>query len=193
MEYDSLIAGTDSQGLVPEIEVDIEEEVEDLNADLVTMDRQYDSPEPASPNMATALAESVAEDTTFEIGTELDVLTIVPSTQPPSPRMPLRRVTRRRVDTRDDEFRRPVLPLTTVPEPTALERGRGRGILRLPAPLKLARTPASWRRPLPCGTMPPPPSWAIQVPEPPVVEYRALTLTIVSEQEPEQGNRMPLT
>ena len=146
------------------------------------------------PTWAAALAQNIAEDPTFEIGTELDVLAIVPSTQPPSPRTPPRRVTRRRVETRDDGFRRPAQPLTPVPESTAqtTARGRGRGILRLPAPPKLARTPASRRRPPVCGTLLPPTQWAIQVPEPPVVEYRALTPTIL-EQEPEQGNRLLLT
>jgi len=91
-------------------------------------------------------------------------------------------------------FRRPVQPLTPLPESTVQEpaRGRVRGILRLPAPPKLARTPASRRRRPMCGTLPPPTQWAIQVPEPPVVEYRAPT-PVVLEPEPEQGNRLPLT
>jgi len=187
VEDDSVVGGVDDQGLAPEIEVNIEEEVEDFNADLVTIDRRSDSPGPASPTLAAALAQNIAEDPTFEIGTELDVLTLVPTTQP-------RRVTRLRVGTRDDGFRQPVQPLTPVPESTAQTsaRGRGRGILRLPAPPKVARTPASRRRPPVCGTLPPPAQWAIQVPEPPVVEYRALTPTIL-EPEPEQGNRLPLT
>jgi len=174
--------------------VNIEEEVEDLNPDLVTMDRQSDSPRPASPNFAAALERCIAADPTYEMGTEFDVLTIVPSTQPPSSPTPLRRVTRGRVGTQDDRFRRPVQPLTPVPEPAAqaTARGRGRGILRLPAPPKLARMPASRRRPPVCGTLPPPAQWALQVPEPPVVEYRALT-PIGLEQDPEQGNRLPLT
>ena len=121
------------------------------------------------------------------------VLVEVPSAQPPSPKTPSRRVTRRCTDTRDDGFRRPVLPITPATESTTLTRGRGRGILRLPAPPKLARTPASRRRPPPCGTLPPPPTWAIQVPEPPIVEYRALTPTTSLEVELEQGNRLPLT
>jgi len=191
VEDDNIVGGMDNQGMAPEIEVDIEQEVEDLNADLITMDRQSVSPGPSSPTLEAAL-EWCTTDPTFEVGTELDVLTIVPSTQPPSPRTPPHRVTHRRVSTRDDGFRRPVLPLTTVPESTTLARGRGRGILRLPAPLKLARTPASRHRPPPCGTLPPLPSWTIQVPEPPVVEYRALT-PVILEQDPEQGNRMPLT
>jgi len=90
VEDDDVIGGTDDQGMAPEIEVDIEQEVEDLNADLVTM--------VPSPTMEAALERCAADDT-FEVGTELDVLTIVPSTQPPSPRTPPRRVTRRRVDT----------------------------------------------------------------------------------------------
>jgi len=99
VEDDSLVGGIDDQGLAPEIEVNIEEEVEDLNADLVTTDRQSDSPGPASPTLAAALKHCIAEDPTYEIGTELDVLTIVPLTQPPSPRMPPHHVTRRRVGT----------------------------------------------------------------------------------------------
>jgi len=93
VEDDSTVGGTDDQGMAPEIEVDIQQEVEDLNADLITMDRQFDSPGPASPTLEAAL-DQCAADASFEIGTKLDVLTIVPSTQLPSPRMPPRRVTR---------------------------------------------------------------------------------------------------
>ena len=194
MEDNNIEGGIDDQGLAPEIEVNIEEEVEDLNADLVTTDRQSDIPEPTAPSWAVAIDAHGAGDPADDIETELDVLTIVPSTQPPSPRTPPRRVARCPAGTRDDGFRRPVQPLTPVPESTTqgATRGRGRGILRLPAPPKLARTPASRRRPSVCGTLLPPTQWAIQVSETPVVEYRALTPTGL-ESVPDPGNHLPLT
>jgi len=109
-----IVGGDDDQGLAPEIEVNIEEEVEDLNADLVTTDRQSDSPHALSPRQKTEL-EGLMESGEID-GNNNDpdydpvecVLVEVPSTQPPSLGTPPRRVTRRRVGTRDDGFRRPV-------------------------------------------------------------------------------------
>ena len=37
VEDDEIVGGVDTQGMVPEVEVDLEEEVEDLNADLLTI------------------------------------------------------------------------------------------------------------------------------------------------------------
>jgi len=68
---------------------------------------------------------------------------------------------------------------------------RGRGILRLRAPPKMARTPASRLRPPPCSTLLPP-QWALEMPVPPSVEFRALTPAAL-ELDPGSGNRMPLT
>jgi len=41
----------DVEGMAPEIVVDLTEEVEDLNADLLTTDRQSDSPQAMSPTV----------------------------------------------------------------------------------------------------------------------------------------------
>ena len=42
MEDDSIEGGVDDLGMAPNIVVNLEEEVEDLNADLLTTDRQSD-------------------------------------------------------------------------------------------------------------------------------------------------------
>jgi len=55
VEDDEVMGGADKIGLAPEIEVDLEAECEDLNTDLITMDRQLDSPHPHSPRAAYAL------------------------------------------------------------------------------------------------------------------------------------------
>jgi len=47
VEDDEVMGGTDEIGMAPEIEVDLETECEDLNADIM-MDRQSDSPHPPS-------------------------------------------------------------------------------------------------------------------------------------------------
>jgi len=96
VEDDAILGGTDDQGMAPEIEVNIEQEVKDLNADLITMDSESDSPGPVSPTMEAAL-DRCTTDATFKIGMEIDILIIVPSMQPPSPETPPRRVTRRPV------------------------------------------------------------------------------------------------
>ena len=49
VEDDDLDGGMDSHGMAPELVVDLEEELEDLNADLLTTDHQSDSPHPSSP------------------------------------------------------------------------------------------------------------------------------------------------
>jgi len=136
VEDDVIVGGDDDQGLAPEIEVNIEEEVEDLNADLVTTDRQSDSPHALSPRQETELGGVMESEGIDRNNNDPDydpvdcVLVEVPSTQPPSSETPPRQVTRRHVGTRDDGFRRPVQPLTPLPESTVQKavRGRGRGI-----------------------------------------------------------------
>jgi len=57
VEDDDIIGGSDDLGMAPEIVVNLEEEVKDLNTDLLTMDRQSDSPHPPLPRAAAALEE----------------------------------------------------------------------------------------------------------------------------------------
>ena len=128
VEDDEIVGGVDTQGMVPEVEVDLEEEVEDLNADLLTTDRQSDSPHALSPRQKDEFEEPMESEPIDRNNNDPDfdpvdcVLVEVPSAQPPSPKTPSRRVTRRRVDTRDDGFRRPVLPITPATESTTLTR-----------------------------------------------------------------------
>jgi len=193
VEDDTIVGGMDEHGMVPEIVVDLEQEVEDLNTDLLTTDRQSDSPQPTSPSQEAALdTDIVADSQPMDI--DLDVLTVVPSTQPEPSQTPLRRSARcysGRRPGRSQLSDPPTAPAplpswTGDPGPTV-----GRGILRLRAPPKLDRTPASRRRPPPC-TIVPLPQWTIEVPPPVPVEFRADTpILTVSAQE--QGNRMPLT
>jgi len=84
VEDDQLLGGHDDLGLAVEVDVDLEVECEDLNADMVTWNVQTDSPEPHSPNAADALDCCI-------LGIEpppeasFDVLREVPSTQPETP------------------------------------------------------------------------------------------------------------
>ena len=81
--------GWDESGMDPEIEVDITEECEDLNVQLVTMDRSSDSPHPPSPHQAAALDEALAHtdanNNERDFHPVVSVLTEVPSTQPETP------------------------------------------------------------------------------------------------------------
>jgi len=95
----------------------------------------------------------------------MDVLSVVPSTQLDPSQTLLRRSVRRYSDRRPGRSQLlapasapPPIPWSQDSEPTV-----GRGILRLRAPPKLARTPASRRRPPPC-TVVPLPQWTIEVP-----------------------------
>ena len=119
VEDDDILGGEDLQGMAPEIVVNLQEEVEDLNTDLLTMDRQSDSPHPLSPRAAAALDQDIAggqppDDAPF------DVLRVVPSTQPVTPPLPTGQSARRL----RSRFRRwvdknPPLaqPATTAPAP----------------------------------------------------------------------------
>ena len=199
VEDDQLLGGHDDIRMAVEVDVDLEVECEDLNADMVTWNVQTDSPEPHSPNAADALDYCV-------LGTEpppevsFDVLWEVPSTQqetPPTAKGASARRQRSRSRRQAAErslSARPPSTATAPPTATAFalpssnlsEHGyaAGRGILRLRAPPKLGRVPAPRRRPPPCGNLPEP-QWVIPVMPTPMVTYRAQTL------EPE--NRLPET
>ena len=178
--------------MIPEIMVDLTVEVEDLNADLVTNDPLSDTPQGMSPSDQMAL-DSLVPDSQPPEDAEAEVLRVVPSTQPATLRTPPRRVTRRQSDSRAvEQYLPPPPPVTpSAPDMPATGTSRGRGILRLRAPPKVARTPAARRRPLPSRTVPPPP-WTFDVPRAPHVEFRAETPTII-DPLPESGNRLPMT
>ena len=180
--------------MVPDIVVDLEQEVEDLNTDLLTTDRQSDSPQPTSASQEAALETDIVADTQ-PMDVDLDVLTVVPSTQPDPSQTPLRRSARRYSGRRPGRSQLSDPPTAPAPPPPSWTGDQGpmvgRGILRLCAPPKLDRTPASRRRPPPC-TIVPLPQWTTEVPPSVPVEFRADTpILTVSAQE--QGNRMPLT
>ena len=87
VEDDDIEGGTDSMGMAPEIMIDLEEELEDLNTDLLTMDcRQSDSPHPLSPRQTAALDGALAGIDENNNDPDFDpvstVLAEVPSTQP---------------------------------------------------------------------------------------------------------------
>jgi len=189
---DSLGLGVDEHGMIPEIMVDLTVEVEDLNADLVTNDPQSDTPQGMSPSDQMAL-DSFVPDSQPSEDAEAEVLHVVPSTQPVTLRTPPRRVTRRQSDHRVvEQYLPPPPPVApTAPDMPAAGTSRGRGILRLRAPPKVARTPAVRRRPPPSSTVPPP-LWTFNVPPAPRIEFRAET-PIVIDPLPESGNRLPMT
>jgi len=58
-EDDSLGGGWDESGMALEVAVVLEEELEDLNMQPITMDQDSDSPHPLSPHQAAALDEAV--------------------------------------------------------------------------------------------------------------------------------------
>jgi len=188
VEDDEVMGGTDEIGMAPEIKVDLETECEDLNADLITMDRQSDSPHPHSPRAADAL-DQYTRNNRPPVDIPFNVLRVVPSTQPVTP-PPVVGLSSRRLRSR---FRRraadgsPPVPATSTalapPTSTASvpplaysehNYSAGRGILRLHVPHKLAKIPVPRRQPPPCGALPKP-QWVIAVPTPPLVEYRAET------------------
>ena len=192
MADDNIAGGTDLEGMAPEIVVDLTEEVEDLNADLLTTDRLSDSPQGMSPS-AQAAMDSFVPDSQPPEDAEAEVLRVVPSTQPVTLQTPPRRVTRRQSDRRVvEQYLPPPPPVTpSAPEPPAIGTSRGRGILRLRAPPKVARMPAARRRPPPSSTVLPLP-WTFNVPPAPHVEFRAETPMVV-DPLPESGNRLPDT
>ena len=190
----------------PEIEVDITEECEDLNTQIISMDRSSDSPHPPSPRQGAALDEAIAR--TDINNNELDfdpitsVLTEMLSTQPETPpaRRPResrsrRRTSRHREDTREvilmestrardrmDEVTDATSPIGSrqgsTPPLTSHgfrpRHGRGRGLLCLPAPPKLGRTPAPGSRSSQYGKLTAS-QWAIPVPQAPIFEFTAST------------------
>ena len=76
-----------------------------------------------------------------------------------------------------------------MPALPTLGRTRGRGILRLAAPPKVARVSA---RREPAQYFVPPPPWAFEVPPQPSVEFRVETPAVL-DTPMEQGNRFPST
>ena len=197
VEDDQLVGGQDGQELGMEIDVNLGDEYEDLNADTNQWDVKTDSPHPHSPTAADALDYCVLGQEPPP-GAPFDVLREVPSTQPETPSTTKGASARRhrsRSRRQATERTRSAQPPTALTPPTSTasapiltltEQGyaAGRGILRLRAPPKLARTPAPRRRPPPCGNLPEP-QWVIPVVPTPVVTYRALT--------PEPENRLPET
>jgi len=170
VEDDQLLGGHDDIRMAVEVDVDLEVECEDLNADMVTWNVQTDSPEPHSPNAADALDYCI-------LGAEpppeasFDVLREVPSTQPetsPTAKGASARRQRSRSRRQAAEGSLSARPLSTALAPPTMsafaptsnlsEHGyaAGRGILRLRAPPKLARVPAPRRWPQPCGNLPEP-------------------------------------
>jgi len=159
VEDDDIVGGGDDLGMAPEVVVNLKEEVEDLNTDLISMDRQLDSPHPLSPSTVAALDRDLS---TNNVSAEapFDVLHVVPSTQPETPPPPagvsarqLRSRSRRRVTGNAP----PVPPLMALAPHISDSEQRpatGRGILHLRAPPKLARMPAPRRRPPPCAELP---------------------------------------
>jgi len=194
IEDDTIIGGMDEHGMVPEIVVNLEQEVEDLNTDLLTTDRQSDSPQPTSPSQEAALDSDVVADSQ-PMDVDQEVLTVVPSTQPDPSQTPLRRSARRYGGRRPGRSQLSDPSTAPAPPPSLWAEDQrptvGRGILRLRAPPKLDRTPATRRRPPPCSIVPLP-QWTIEVPPPVPVEFRADT-PILTVNAQDQGNRMPLT
>jgi len=182
----------DDLGMAHEIVVNLEEEVEDLNADLLTTDRESDSPQPMSSREEAAM-DIFEPDSVLSEDTDADILRVVPSTQPVSPRTPPQRVTRRYSEHRVARSRLPPPPpaSASTPDFPATGMSGGRGILCLHAPPKSARTPALRRRPPPCSALPLP-QWTFTVRDTPIVEFRAETPTVLDPTS-EPGNRLPLT
>ena len=164
MEEDHEGVGWDESGMAPEVEGRAEEEMEDLNVQPVKMDVHSDSPIPTSPCQAANLDRAIDEMINNpEPDSITSVLVEVPSTQPaaspPPPRYepsPPRRVVVRAPSVEGKEPRSKVRvpkrtgqhtptgvpPLDFLPPTTssfsAFTGATGRGILRLPAPPKVA-------------------------------------------------------
>jgi len=148
VEEDNIQGGWDEEGMAPEFVVTIPEALEDLNWQPTTMDRDLDSPHPASPRQAASL-DSAVEVIMVE-GQEEDpdteILREVPSTQPaspplprePSPRVILEPLQHPAVP-RGRGRSRPARASASPPAPQVLTstdnvHPAGRGILRLHAP-----------------------------------------------------------
>ena len=86
---DDIEGGMNVEGMAPEIVVDLTKEVEDLNADLLTTDRQSDSSQAMSPS-AQAAMDSFVPDSHPPEDADAEVLRVVPSTQPVTLRTPPR-------------------------------------------------------------------------------------------------------
>jgi len=84
VEDDDIIGGDNDVGMAPEIVVNLEEEVEDLNTDLLVMDRQSDSPHLPSPRVVAALDLYTLNNVPL-VELPFDVLKVVLSTQPVTP------------------------------------------------------------------------------------------------------------
>jgi len=192
VEDDEIEGGTGSLGMAPEIVINLEEELEDLNTDLLTMDRQSDSPHPLSPRQTVVLDGALAEIERNNNDPDFDpvstVLAEVPSTQPTALPTPPRRVVRK---VEGAKHRLPAPPTASTPMPAlpTLGRTRGRRILHLAAPPKMARVSA---RREPAQYFVPPSPWAFEVPPQPSIEFRAETPMVV-DTPMEQGNRFPST
>ena len=128
--------GWDDSGMDPEVEVDITEECEDLNTQIITMDRSSDSLHPSLPRQAAALDEAIARTDVNNNERDFDpvtsVLTEVPSTQPETPpaRRPResrsrRRASRHRDDTREVVLMRPTRDRDRMDEVTGAASSTG--------------------------------------------------------------------
>ena len=95
---DSIVGGQDEFGMVPEIVVGLKGELEDLNVDPISMDRDSDSPHPPFPTKATVLDSTVQAEVVLD--TISAVLREMPLMQPrtslprkePSPRVVLHKL-----------------------------------------------------------------------------------------------------
>jgi len=193
-EDDTAGIGWDESGMIPEEAISTAEGHEDPDAQPITMDVTTDSPQPMSPKPAAALDEAVLVTiqndgwATDSVPVDLGDMTASKQAMPPTPRSrksrPRKRVPRQREDTWTVELASTTLPTTTVSipavSPPSTSRGsemrlpKGRGILRLKAPPKVGRDTTSEHQPPPVADLALP-QWAIHVPPPPIVEYRAAT------------------
>jgi len=191
--------------MVPEEETNAEE-LEDPNVHPISMDRHSDSPNPLSPRQAANLDRGV-EEVIFnnqEPDSEASILIEVPSAQPATSlsrvgTSPPRRVVtwassahvshRSRQERGEEGAFVPITaPPMSLPSPASFVSssslsGPGHGILRLRAPPKAARVPASRRRPPPCDQSTKL-LFAIRVDTPPTVEFTAPTPPILDDSQP---------
>jgi len=170
--------------MIPEEAISTAEGHEDPDTQPTTMDVTSDSPQPMSPNQADALDRAVLV-TIHNDGRATDSVSVTPLAACPRKSRLRERTSSQREDTRTVELTGTALQTTSAsipampPPPLTLHESKtrlpkGRGILRLKAPPKVGRDLAPERQPLPVADLPLP-QWAIHVPPPPTVEYRAAT------------------
>jgi len=134
---DSVVGGQHEFGMAPEIVVRLEGELEDLNVEPLTMDRECDSPPPPSLTQMAVLDSvvqaDVAPDTIAEILPEVPSaqLTSSPPRREPSPRVVFHKFPKPETASEGSSGMRlppPPKPAPSAPTP-ALRRLGGRGLL----------------------------------------------------------------